>query len=112
MIFEVGKYYKHPTGSSMKILGAVTGSIYHMGPLILVAEDFGDGKPSFVGADKTSAENWTECAPWIVDEKHSRVLQAPEGVNDECTRTGCPKCGGSGRVGSTELWHLCPGSHF
>jgi len=97
MNFEVGKYYRHAGCSEeLHIIGAVTGSIYHMGPVILVAEEFGNGAPLFVGADETSAENWTECPPWVVDEKHSRVFQAILKVNDTCVRHGCSYCGGSG----------------
>ena len=98
MNFEVGKYYKHanPCVPSMKILGAVTGSVYTMGPLTLVAESFGDGKASFVGADETSAENWSECAPWVVNEKEANVFEAVEEINDACANHGCMYCGGSG----------------
>lgn len=107
MVFEVGKYYRHSGhGDELHILGAVTGSLYHMGPLILVAEEFGSGKPMFVGSDEASAENWSECPPWFVDEENARVLQALVECNDACTRTGCFKCGGSGLIGQRSR---CPG---
>jgi len=109
MKFEVGKYYRHsnPCVAQLHVMGAVTGSVYHMGPVGLVAEEFGTGRvklvgadetsaPRLVGADETSAENWSECAPWVVNEEEGNVYEAIEEINDVCANHGCVYCGGSG----------------
>lgn len=84
MRFEVGKYYRHVgrPDYELHVLGAVTGSIYHMGPVILVTEGLGEGTPGFVGSSEAAAENWAECAPWVIDKKKAAVSSAVEPALD------------------------------
>jgi len=98
MKFEVGKYYKHanPCVPSVKILGAVAGSVYWFGPSLLVAEEFGTGKLSGFECGEDAAMNWSECAPWVVNEEEGNVYEAIEEINDICANHGCMYCGGSG----------------
>lgn len=57
MIFEQGKYYSHPTGRQMAIVGEVETTLY--GKCLIAETDDGADLKS-VGRDESAAENWTE----------------------------------------------------
>ena len=57
MVFEVGKYYSHPTGEHIAILGEVETTLYGT-CLIAESSERADLKP--VGKDESNAENWSE----------------------------------------------------
>ena len=55
--FKIGKYYVHPTGVCMHIIGAVKSTLYGW---TLVGERHGKGDFISVGSDAASAVNWKE----------------------------------------------------
>lgn len=55
MVFEIGNYYKHSTGSILHIIGELETTMYGMS---LMAEVGGEGKIIAVGKDKSSAVNY------------------------------------------------------
>jgi hypothetical protein len=57
MQFEIGKYYTHPSGEQMSIVGEVETTLYGK-CLIAESSGYADLKP--VGKDESSAENWAE----------------------------------------------------
>jgi len=64
MIFEIGKCYKHTTGSLLKIIGAADSTMYGLG---LVAEH-SDITLSIVGNEECHTANYTK----ISDEEWMR----------------------------------------
>lgn len=59
MIFEIGKFYRHPSGRDMAILGRVTTTLWGESLLAECACQRGHLLQA-VGEDKTSAQNWEE----------------------------------------------------
>lgn len=57
MRFEIGKYYGHPTGEQISIVGEVNTTLYGT-CLIAESNKTADLKP--VGKDESNAENWVE----------------------------------------------------
>lgn len=60
MTFELGKYYKHPTGSMLHVITAAETTLYGW---TLIAEQTGvNAYETFlaVGADESSVVNYTE----------------------------------------------------
>jgi hypothetical protein len=55
--FKVGRYYKHPGGKVIHIVGAVRTTMYGW---TLVAEEGGSSNLLPIGQDTDSAANWTE----------------------------------------------------
>ena len=55
--FEIGKYYKHPNGDVMHIIGAVQTTLYGWS---LLAEKHGSDNLNPVGQGTGDADNWTE----------------------------------------------------
>lgn len=55
--FKIGKTYRHTTGNTMTVVGAV--NTYTYGP-VLVAEDHDNGHLTPIGSDEDATLNWTE----------------------------------------------------
>ncbi|MCP4089629.1 MAG: hypothetical protein GY746_07530, partial [Gammaproteobacteria bacterium] len=55
--FEVGKYYKHPGGGVMHIVGSAKTTLYGWA---LIAEEHGSANLKPVGQGTGYADNWTE----------------------------------------------------
>jgi hypothetical protein len=57
MVFEQGKYYSHPSGEQMSIVGEVETTLYGK-CLMAESNKYANIKP--VGKDESNAENWSE----------------------------------------------------
>jgi hypothetical protein len=57
MVFEIGKYYGHPSGEQVAIVGEVSTTMYG-GCLVAESSSSPDLKP--FGKDESHAENWFE----------------------------------------------------
>ncbi|MCP4624483.1 MAG: hypothetical protein GY850_13290 [bacterium] len=57
MKFEVGKFYKHSSGSMMHIIGGLQTTLYGG---CLVAEESDSGSLQPIGQDTGSTQNWKE----------------------------------------------------
>jgi len=66
MIFEVGKYYRHPTNKELHIIGEVTESDLFFNPSLVAENLYGD--VSLVGVDEDSSVNFVECEPWVIKD--------------------------------------------
>lgn len=57
MIFEVGKFYRHPTGEEMAVIGEAETTLYGK---CLVAESNRSADLKPVGRHESHADNWSE----------------------------------------------------
>jgi len=57
MKFEVGKYYSHPGGGMMHVIGGLQTTLYGG---CLVAEETRSGNLKPIGQDEDAAQNWEE----------------------------------------------------